>query len=157
MVHRVDDGWPLQQHFSHGFFFSPCGIILMLTMQKIMFTISSLVLLEMVQEVLMTLEQTDLFPLHTCQTRTQINTQFNKFILNSSFSSIVTTLNRLQAWLVMGLELAFLGEMSSRTYFSIVYVNIHIIPDLPKNKLNTSVQYNYIRNLWYILWRNGKV
>jgi hypothetical protein len=33
-------------------------------MQKIVFTFSSLVLLEMVQEVLMTLEQTDLFPLH---------------------------------------------------------------------------------------------
>jgi len=44
----------------------------MLTLHKIIFTISSLVLLEMVQEVLMTLEQTDLFPLHMCQTRTQI-------------------------------------------------------------------------------------
>jgi len=43
----------------------------MLTMQKIMFTFSSLVLLEMVEEVLMTLEQTDLFLLHMCQTRTQ--------------------------------------------------------------------------------------
>jgi hypothetical protein len=41
-------------------------------MQKIMFTFSSLELLEMVQEVLMTLEQTDLFLLHMCQTRTQI-------------------------------------------------------------------------------------
>lgn len=50
----------------------PCGTILMFTMQKIMFTFSSLVLLEMVQEVLMTLEQTDLFPLHMCQTRTHI-------------------------------------------------------------------------------------
>jgi hypothetical protein len=47
----------------------------MLTMQ-IMFTFSSLVLLEMVLEVLMTLEQTDLFRLHPCQTRTKITRSF---------------------------------------------------------------------------------
>lgn len=59
---------PYNSTFNMGHF--PCGTIHML-MQKIVFTFSSLVLLEMVQEVLMTLEQTDLFPLHMCQTRTQ--------------------------------------------------------------------------------------
>lgn len=61
---------PYNSTFNMGYF--PYGTILMLTTQKIMFTFSSLVLLEMVQEVLMTLKQTDLFPLHMCQTRTQI-------------------------------------------------------------------------------------
>jgi len=60
---------PYNNTFNMGYF--PCGTILMLTMQ-IMFTFSSLVLLEMVLEVLMTLEQTDLFRLHPCQTRTKI-------------------------------------------------------------------------------------
>ena len=41
-----------------------------------MFASSSLVLLEMVQEVLMTLEQTSFLPLHMCQTRTQITPNF---------------------------------------------------------------------------------
>jgi len=61
---------PYNSTFNMGYF--PCGTILMLTMQQIMFTFSSLVLLEMVQEVLTTLEQADLFPLHMRQTRTQI-------------------------------------------------------------------------------------
>jgi len=61
---------PYNGTFNMGY--CPCGTILMLTMQKIMFTFSSLVLLEMVQEVLMTVEQMDLFLLHMCQTRTQI-------------------------------------------------------------------------------------
>jgi hypothetical protein len=30
---------------------------------------------------------------------------------------MVTILNRLKAWLVVGLKLAFLGESTSRTYF----------------------------------------
>jgi hypothetical protein len=46
-----------------------CITNLVLTMQNIMFVSSSLVLLEMVQEMLMTLEQADFFPLHTCQTK----------------------------------------------------------------------------------------
>ena len=45
---------PYNSTFNMGYF--PCGNMLMLTMQKIMFTFSSLVLLEMVQEMLMTLE-----------------------------------------------------------------------------------------------------
>ena len=84
-----------------------------------MFTFSSLVLLEMVQEVLMTLEQTDLFPLHMCQTRTQITPTLEKLYCTVLSANMVTVLNRLQAWLVVGLKLGFLGELSSRTYFMI--------------------------------------
>jgi hypothetical protein len=61
---------PYNSTFNMGYF--PCDSILMLTMQQILCTFSSLVLLAMVQEVLMTLEQTDLLPLHMRQTRTQI-------------------------------------------------------------------------------------